>query len=148
MSVWHYWVIGGILLLILEIFTTGFLLASFGFAALAAALSAYLGADLEIQLLVFAGGTLLFFFGIRPFYLRYFKRFDSPRRTGVEALIGRACTVTEPIDTDQGTGRVKVGGEDWRALPENDATLAAGTRVEVVRVEGATLYVRQVDQGE
>jgi membrane protein implicated in regulation of membrane protease activity len=148
MQVWHYWVIAGIVLLILEIFTPAFLLASFGIAALCAALAAYLGAATEIQILVFAIASLVFFFGVRPLYFKLFKRFDSPRRTGVEALIGQSGLVIETIDGAAGTGRVKIGGEDWRAIHENESTVSAGTQVIVTRVEGASVYVQNADKGE
>jgi len=46
-----------------------------------------------------------------------------------------------PIDPATGKGRVLVEGEDWRAASLMDAALERGTRVMVVRVEGATLYV-------
>lgn len=148
MQVWHYWVIAGIVLLIFEIFTPAFLLASFGFAALGAALAAYLGATIEIQILVFAIGSLVFFFGVRPLYFRFFKKFESPRRTGIEALIDEPGLVVEAIDSDSGRGRVKVGGEDWRAKLEGGGKLAEGVKVIVTRVEGATLFVKRVSEGE
>jgi membrane protein implicated in regulation of membrane protease activity len=49
--------------------------------------------------------------------------------------------VSERIDPATGKGRVLVEGEDWRAASLMDTALEPGTRVMVVRVEGATLYV-------
>src|SRR6266581_2527266 len=62
---------------------------------------------------------------------------------GVVSLVlaGRVGIVSERIDPGTGKGRVVVEGEDWRAAALMDAPLEPGTRVMVVRVEGATLYV-------
>ncbi len=54
---------------------------------------------------------------------------------------GKVGIVSERVDPVTGKGRVLVEGEDWRAASLMDAALEPGTRVMVVRVEGATLYV-------
>ena len=44
-------------------------------------------------------------------------------------------------------GAVKVFGSTWTAYPaEGEEPLEAGERVRVERMEGASLYVRRVDQ--
>lgn len=43
-------------------------------------------------------------------------------------------------------GTVKMRGELWQACSEDNSTLKTGTRVEVVRQEGLTLYVRPFGQ--
>ncbi|MBL7052235.1 MAG: NfeD family protein, partial [Candidatus Marinimicrobia bacterium] len=49
MEIHHYWIIFGIILMIAEIFTPGFLLASFGIGAFGGSLFAYLDYDFKIQ---------------------------------------------------------------------------------------------------
>ena len=41
MEIYHYWIIAGIILLIIEIFTPGFLMACLGLGALFAGLAAW-----------------------------------------------------------------------------------------------------------
>jgi membrane protein implicated in regulation of membrane protease activity len=94
-----------------------------------------------VPALTFAAGTLLSLVGIRPFLLRYLHPRGTEIRTNVDALAGRVGIVSERIDPATGKGRVLVEGEDWRAASLMDAALEPGTRVMVVRVEGATLYV-------
>src|SRR5437667_9452140 len=94
-----------------------------------------------VPALSFAAGTLLSLVGIRPFLLRYLHPRGTEIRTNVDALAGRVGIVSERIDPATGKGRVLVEGEDWRAASLMDAALEPGTRVMVVRVEGATLYV-------
>jgi membrane-bound serine protease (ClpP class) len=67
-------------------------------------------------------------------------------QTGVEELIREVGTVTSPIDDGAGPvkrGMVRVHGELWQAAAA--ATIAQGSRVRVVRVEGLTLHVEPVD---
>lgn len=141
MEIWHYWIIAGIVLLILEIFTPGFLLASFGIGAFAGSAGAYLGVGLKYQLLVFSITSLIVFFGIRPAYKKYFGRFDDQRKTGTDALVGKSCKVTESIDNDSGEGRVRIGGELWKACSQDGSVIDRGDVVIVAKIEGATAYV-------
>ena len=59
---WHWWMYTGILLFIIEIFSPGFIVACLGIGALSASISAYLGYDLDAQLVVFAITTLISLF--------------------------------------------------------------------------------------
>ena len=54
-AAWIIWIILGVVLIIAEIFTLGFVLFWFGIGALAAAFAGWLGFGLAIQFLVFAG---------------------------------------------------------------------------------------------
>jgi membrane protein implicated in regulation of membrane protease activity len=144
LSAWHLWVVIAIVLLIVEVFTPGFLLASFGIGCIGAALAAGYGFGLKMQVFGFIVGTLIAFFGVRPFALRYGYKTSAGVKTNVEALIGKEGRVTEAIRTDTGSGRVQVGGDDWRAVMLEGGAAEAGTRVVVVRVEGATVVVKAV----
>jgi membrane protein implicated in regulation of membrane protease activity len=61
-------------------------------------------------------------------------------RTGTSALEGTKAVVLQRVDLNG--GRVRIGGEEWsaRAYME-DQVLEPGTRVEVVKIEGATALV-------
>jgi membrane protein implicated in regulation of membrane protease activity len=66
--------------------------------------------------------------------------------TGTAALVGRTAIVTELIDNDAGSGTVKLDGEFWtaRAYAEEEV-IAAGRRVHVVEIKGATALVSETD---
>ncbi len=51
---WILWIVLGLILIITEIFTLGFVLLWFGFGALAAALASWLGFGFGLQFLIFA----------------------------------------------------------------------------------------------
>ena len=141
MEAQHYWLISGIILMIAEIFTPAFLLASFGIGALGGSLSAYLGYEITLQLIVFSIVTMTVFIGIRPVYIKFIYSSDEQIETGVKAFIGNTYKVTEAIINMENTGRVKVGSESWRARSETDAIIEAGELVVVSSVEGSTLIV-------
>jgi len=143
-SAWHLWVIVGILLFIAEIFTPGFVLASFGIGCLFSALAAGIGLSLKMQILGFIVGTLVAYFTVRPFFTRYCYKSSPDVKTNVDALIGKIGRVTETISLEVGTGRVLVGGDDWRAVSVENTIIPERSPVEVVRVQGTTVYVRPV----
>lgn len=143
MEWWHVWLIMSFILFILEIFTPGFVLASFAVSSIVTAIFSAFGINFRLQLLVFAIATLVVFFTIRPLFKKYFYRFDDPLRTNVHSLIGKTARVIEGIDNDENQGRVQIGGEDWRARAEHGEKFAIGELVKVVRIEGATVYVEK-----
>jgi membrane protein implicated in regulation of membrane protease activity len=110
---WQLWLAAAMGLTILEVFVPGFVLACLGVGALAGALAAGLGLGLTAQLLGAAVGSLLAFLVFRPLMLKTSR--EDATRTGVDALIGRQCTVTLAFDEETGFGRCKVDGDDWRA---------------------------------
>lgn len=144
LSDWHLWVIAGFVLLIFEIFTPGFVIGIFGLACFASALIAGLGLGLTWQLIGFVIATAVFFFGVRPFFVSHISDREPKAKTNVDALIGQTAQVIEMLDSQAGTGRVKVGGEEWRAKTANEMTVEAGRKVVVRRVEGVTLFVEPI----
>ncbi len=50
----------------------------------------------------------------------------------------------EPIDNRVGSGRVLVGGDDWKAVSVDGIFIDEGTAIEVVKLEGTRLYVRSI----
>lgn len=144
MNVWHVWTIIGIGLILAEIFTAGFVVAGFGLACLGAGGVSYLGFGAYTQIITFCVVTLIFFFGIRPIFVKFLYRFDDPRPTGIHALTGRSGRVTEPIESDVQPGRIQLDGDSWRARSVSGAPVAIGQTVRVVRVEGVTVYVEPI----
>lgn len=141
MDEWVYWMVAAGLLAAGEIFTMGFFLGPVAVAALLAALAALAGAGAAIQLAVFiiaAGASLAL---LRPLATRHL-RTPPQIRTGTAALVGVRAVVLERVTADGGT--VKLSGEVWSARPyDEDEVLEAGTRVEVMQIDGATALVAE-----
>ena len=140
----------GLVLIVAEVFTSGFVLLWFGIGALAAALLGLLGVDsLGLQFLIFAGVSIGLTAASRTIFLNYFSREKTgdSLRTGADSLPGKIGTVVSSSRGALNEGAVKVFGSTWTAYPaEGEEPLEAGERVCVERMEGASLYVRRVDQ--
>lgn len=136
---WYIWIISALCLFIAEIFTPGFVLACFGVASLVTGLISFLRVGLQGQIVTFSIFSLVVFFGIRPFLINYF---DASIRTNVDRLIGKTGRVTQRIDSAANSGRVIVGGEDWRGASIGENTIEVGEEVSVIRVEGTKVFVK------
>jgi membrane protein implicated in regulation of membrane protease activity len=146
---WILWTILGAILIVAEIFTSGFVLLWFGVGALAAALLAIIGIDsLAIQFLTFAIVSSVLTAASRTIFINYFSREKTGQslRCGVDALPGKIGTVVSSSRGALQEGAVKVFGSTWTAYPApGEAPLEAGERVCVDSIEGASIYVKRVD---
>ena len=148
LAAWHLWALAGLLLWIVEIFTPGFVLGLIGTACLLTVPFAAAGAPLWLQLAAFGLATAVLALAVRPLVLRLLHRRGAQTATNVDALIGRAGQVTEGIDRDRGTGRVRIGGESWSASAGAGPPLEAGRKVVVRRVEGNKVIVESYNEEE
>ena len=140
MPAWLIWAIAAVLLSVGEILTPGmFFLGPVALAAVAAAVVALLGVGVAFQLLAFIIGSIATVAFLRPSAKRHL-HMPAALRTGTAALEGTKAVVLQRVDING--GRVRIGGEEWsaRAYME-DQVLEPGTRVEVVKIEGATALV-------
>ena len=141
---WHMWVIAGVVLMIIEVVTPGFVVICFGLGCLAAGLAAWAGAGSGWEIVTFSAASLAMLLGIRPLVTKHLGRDGGELKTNVDALVGKRGLVTESIDAARDSGRVAVGGDDWRASSDGGEALDEGASVEVVRVEGARVIVKPV----
>jgi len=145
---WIFWAILGAVLVVAEVFTTGFVLLWFGVGALAAGLAGLLGVhSIVLQFLIFAVVSIALTAASRTIFVNYFSREKSggDLKSGVESLPGKIGTVVSSSRGAMHEGAVKVFGSTWTAYPaEGEEPLEAGDRVEVTRVQGASIYVRRI----
>ncbi|MEM9478936.1 MAG: NfeD family protein [Verrucomicrobiota bacterium] len=143
MEPWHYWIIAGCVLCILEIFTGDFLLLGLGIAAVGSGVAAFYDASLIWQVGVFAIISVIFVFGIRPVAKRHFYYTSDRRVSNVDAMSGKRGVIVASVPEGGQAGRVRVGAEEWRAVSEDGLSLREGEEIVVDAVEGATLHVRK-----
>jgi membrane protein implicated in regulation of membrane protease activity len=138
----------GAILIVAEMFTSGFVLFWFGIGALAAAFAGFIGIDsLAVQFAIFAVVSISLTAASRTIFVNYFSREkDGPvLRSGVDALPGKVGTVVSSSKGALQEGAVKVFGSTWTAYPaQGEPPLEAGERVCVESVEGASIYVKRV----
>lgn len=141
MDAWVWWLIAALLLGVAEVSTTTLVFGMLTGGALVAAGASLVGADVPVQLLVFAVVSALLVFVARPVARRHI-RMPLPTRSGVAALIGSEALVLEAVGAHD--GRVKLAGEIWSARSyDGSSELPAGTEVYVVAIEGATALVAE-----
>jgi membrane protein implicated in regulation of membrane protease activity len=138
---WVPWIIAAAVLVVGEVFTLGFILGPVALAALLAAAVAAAGGGIALQLAVFIVGSVASLAFVRPVAARHL-HIPSRTRTGTAALVGSRAVVLERVDADHGT--VKIGGEVWTARPYDEhEAFEPGTRVDVLKIEGATALVSE-----
>jgi membrane protein implicated in regulation of membrane protease activity len=145
---WILWAVLGLVLMIAEIFTSGFVLLWFGVGALCAALAGVLGLGYPLQFLVFFVVSIALTAASRTIFASHFVRSKERGglKTGADSLPGKVGTVVTSSRGSMHEGAVKVFGSTWTAYPaEGEPPLEAGDRVAVERIQGASIYVRRVD---
>lgn len=145
---WVFWIILGVVLIIAEIFTLGFVLFWFGIGALAAALAGWLGVGTGWQFLIFALVSIVLTVMSRTIFAGLYRQKDeNSLKTGMDALPGQIGTVTSASRGALHESAVKVYGSVWTAFPVDDGkTLEEGEKVEVVYVKGSSIYVRRAGE--
>jgi membrane protein implicated in regulation of membrane protease activity len=138
---WVWWMIAAGVLAVGEIATMGFFLGPIAIAATLAAVVALVGGGLAVQWIVFIAASLASLVVLRPIARRHL-RTPAALRTGTAALVGSPAVVLERVDRDG--GQVKIGGEVWSARSyDDDDAFEPGSRVEVMKIDGATALVAE-----
>jgi membrane protein implicated in regulation of membrane protease activity len=142
----YLWFIGGVIFIIAEVVTPGFVLLWFGVGALAAGLLAVLHVGLGFQVAAFLTLSTALTVASRTIFDKFLMR-NAPGgrlRTGMESLPGQVGTVVQASRGALHEAAVKVYGSTWTAFPSpGEEPLGEGEQVEVDRVDGAVLYVRR-----
>ena len=141
MDEWVLWLIAAVAFGIGETVTGGFFLAPFAIGAAVAAVVSAFGGGFVLAGLVFLVVSTGALAGLRPIARRHL-RLPAQLRTGTAALVGRSATVVEEVSDTAGS--VRLEGEVWTARPyDEDDVFAAGARVHVMEIRGATALVSE-----
>ena len=134
------WVIVFLVLMVLELISMGLTTIWFaGGAVVALVLSAF-DAPIVAQVIVFLVVSTLLLYFTRPIAQKYFNK--NRVNTNVESMPGQIGIVTVDIDNIAATGTVSLNGMDWTARSkEPEGTIAKGTKVRVLEVQGVKLIV-------
>ena len=133
------WVALVIIFALIEVFTFGLYTIWFALAALVMVFLSRLSIAIPLQILIFLAisGVLLFF--TRPIAVKKLK--IGKEKTNVEGLIGKHALVTTKICEFE-KGEIKLDGQIWLAISENNSEIPEGIKCEVVRIEGVKAIVR------
>ena len=140
---WHWWMYAAVLFFIIEVFTPGFIVACLGLGSLVAAITAYIGYNIDAQFIAFSASTLISLFLIRPLLYKKGEKQDKIK-TNTEALIGRVGSVSETIDNLSKSGRVIIDGDQWKALSHNNEIIELNDQVEVISIDSTIITVKKI----
>ncbi|MDR1587534.1 MAG: NfeD family protein [Treponema sp.] len=140
-SVRWLWVALVIVFALIELFTLGLTTVWFALAALVMVFLSLLPIPLVFQILIFLGVSALLLIFTRPLAVKKFRM--GKEKTNVDSLIGRHALVVKAIGEFE-KGEVKIGGQIWSALSEDNSEIREGTKCEIVRIEGVRAVVRPV----
>ncbi len=143
MHPWMIWVGIGIICMIIEIFTPGFLFMSFGIGAILTGLASLLINGIGFQILIFAVITFIVFLNLRKFSKKLISQ--TTEETNIFALKDKEGLVIKEIP-DDGRGYVKIGGEEWSAVSKDGKRITEGTKIRVSSFEGNKLIVNVIEE--
>ncbi len=142
---WHWW-IGGLVLLILEVFLPGTFFLWMGVAAGFVGVLVWIwpAMPIEYQIIVFAVDSVVNIVAWKRYEKRRPVRTDQPalNRRG-EQYVGRRFTLDDPIVN--GVGHLRVDDTRWRI---EGPDLPAGRKVVVTGVDGTVLRVEAAGGNE
>ncbi len=137
--VWELFAVIGVLLVLAEIFVSGFFVLPIGIAFLiAAAVAAFTQSWLVV--LSALGVSLLFLFWLFKVQLKWGARGNSLAPTNVDAMVGTEVEVVQAI-SGASHGYVKLYGDRWMALSKAHKSFEVGERVHIVKVDGNKVLV-------
>lgn len=140
---WWYWVVGGVLLILLELAIPAFFVLWFGLGALLVGLLMLLagGLSLTTQLLVWGLASL----AMMALWFQVFRRDRHKTLIGTAdgTVLGEVGLLVGAVEPFQ-RGKVRfqrpiLGADEWACVAES--AIAAGERVRVISVEGSFLKV-------
>ncbi|WP_022867896.1 NfeD family protein [Schaalia vaccimaxillae] len=134
-----WWLVGAVVLTIIEILSVDLVFAMFAVGALAAGSASMLGAGTGIQVLVFASVSVLLLILVRPVIKKHLAASTPGVETNAQGLVGKAAQVEREVTRED--GRVRLAGEVWSARSVDDTVLPVDAQVVVIRIDGATAIV-------
>jgi membrane protein implicated in regulation of membrane protease activity len=141
MEPWLAWALTAIALLIGEVLTGTFYLAALALAAVIPAIAAAFGLGVGAQIGGFVIFALLSLWKGRPLLEAAIHPDSRQLSTNVAGVVGSVGHVREWLADGARTGRVAIGGDDWRAVSMDGRPIPVGKQVVVVDVQGVTLTV-------
>lgn len=137
---WYLWIFIAILCIIIESFSTQFILVWFSISSLAASIASYLKFNINIQLLIFIILGLILLIIFRTKLAKKIQKSFVP--TNSDSLIGQTAYISKINNHNL---RVTIHGIDWKANCD-DSNLEINQSVKIVDIQGVTLIVKKINQ--
>ena len=105
--------------------------------------SQFITTNIVIQSVVFVVSSTILLLLTKPLIKKFVKT-PKTKPTNVYSIIGKEGIVLESIDNLNSTGKVKVNGELWSAISDNN--IEKGETIKVLSVNGVKLKVEKVNE--
>ena len=141
MSYGVFWVIVAAVALVVEIITLGLSSIWFTGGGIVAAIIAFMDGPVWLQIVAFIVVSTVMLLLMRPLAKKHLA--IGQEKTNTDSLIGRTEKVITTVDNNAGTGMLKLGDVEWRAVSDDGSVIPEGTLVTIQRLEGTKLYVKR-----
>jgi len=147
-ELWWVFIVTGIVLIILEIFTMTFITLWFGIATIIAAVPVYFEFSVNSVIGIYAISLLLLFIYGRKMIKFFGAGEDDPTKTNLTktstaGYAGSIGIVTKKIGESGTPGRVYVDNEDWSAVSANGKEIERDEQVRVIKIDGVKIIVEK-----
>jgi membrane protein implicated in regulation of membrane protease activity len=138
---WQIWITLAVALAVLEIFTATFFILWFAIGAAVIGVLALVAPGFTLATQVVGWVTVSSLIAL--VWMRFFRKRNPESRWSVDEVLGEVGLLTVAVAPFQ-KGRVRfqkpiLGAEEWACVA--DQAISAGTRVRLLKVEGATVRV-------
>lgn len=140
---WYIWLIMAGIFLIAEIITVGFLIFWLSIGSLFAMITSLFTDNLVIQTAVFVVSSTILIFVTKPF-VKKFATSKNPIKTNVYSIIGKDGIVIEEIDPIKAVGQIKISGEVWSAISQDNQIIPKDTKIRVIEIKGVKATVEPI----
>ncbi len=104
-------------------------------------MAAIRGVPIAVQIVVFVVISALLIIFLRKYAQKFlFKNMNE--KTNLDSLCGKRFKLLEDIDLEK-NGSIKINGVVWTAISENSQPIKAGQFVEVIKVDGNKIVVKE-----
>ena len=133
------WIAVIVAAVVVEVASMQLLSIWFAIGGVAALITSFLTDSIAIQIIVFIVVSAIAVALIFPTVRKSMKK--EHVKTNADRYVGKLAVVTEEISNINAKGQVKVDNQIWSARSEDGSEIPAGTKVNVLRIEGVKLIV-------
>lgn len=134
------WIIAAVVFALIEAATVSLITVWFAVGSVAAAVAAYLGGSVLVQLGTFVIVSGVFLCLTRPLFKKIAVK--KTQHTNADRLLGREALVIKRIDSIENSGQVKIMGQVWSAVSEDGSVIEEDAKVTVRDISGVKLVVK------
>lgn len=136
MELYLWWVVIGIIFIIMEFFSPTLFFLNFGLACFITSIFVYFDFSQIVQAIIFLLSSGLLLLLVRPVLQRFYKTSSKIE----DKYVGQVVKVIKRIDDF--SGRITIYGEDWEARSANSGEVfEPESNVKIVKRDSLVLYV-------